>query len=207
VKRAEKREATQRRHAYYELLIAIVIVAIVLIPQVVGTTTVSDPTKGLNEDGCPTTTKTLTDLEVAGTRFGTLTKKEWEDEILRRFPQGEIRHYNSFSNCYTGLESGEIDASMGFIDEQKALAETHPDLAFIAQPFATVDCGFGVQKSERGDVLCDELNQFLSGRDILTFNYEYFVNKAGSLGNCIVYAVITHVHAVCAHTDRQSAEH
>jgi His/Glu/Gln/Arg/opine family amino acid ABC transporter permease subunit len=162
VKRAEKREATQRRHAYYELLIAIVIVAIVLIPQVVGTTTVSDPTKGLNEDGCPTTTKTLTDLEVAGTRFGTLTKKEWEDEILKRFPQGEIRHYNSFSNCYTGLESGEIDASMGFIDEQKALAETHPDLAFIAQPFATVDCGFGVQKSERGDVLCDELNQFLS---------------------------------------------
>ncbi|MBR3224586.1 MAG: ABC transporter permease subunit [Atopobiaceae bacterium] len=153
--------AAQRPRAFYEILIAVVIVVLILIPQMVGTTTVADPSKGLTEDGYPATTKTLKDLEAAGTRFGTITNKEWEAEIQKRFPQGEIRHYNSFSDSYTSLESGEVDAAMGFIDEQKSVAETHPGVAYIEQPFASVDFGFGVQKSARGDALCDELNKFL----------------------------------------------
>ena len=157
-----QKEAKRRPLVFYELLIALAIVVIVLVPQLVGTNTVADPSQGLNEDGCPTTTKTLKELEAPGTRFATITNKEWESEIEKRFPQGELRHYNSFSDCYNSLASGEVDAAMGFIDEQKAVAETHPGLAYIVQPFATVDFGFGVQKGVRGDALCDELNQFLA---------------------------------------------
>ncbi len=157
-----KSGAKQRSLASYEVLIAVAIVAIILIPQLIGTTTAADPTKGLNEDGCPIATKTLEDLEAPGTRFATITNKEWESEIQKRFPKGEIRHFNSFPDCYTSLASGEADAAMGFIDEQKAVAETHPDVAYIEQPFATVDFGFGVKKGERGDALCKELNQFLA---------------------------------------------
>ena len=174
---------------FYEALVAVAIVAIVLVPQLVGTTTVADPSQGLNEDGCPTTTKTLKDLEAPGTRFATITNKEYETEITKRFPQGELRHYNSLTDCYNSLASGEVDAALGFIDERKSVAETHPDLAIIEQPFATVDFGFGVQKSERGNALCDELNQFLtelknSGEyDKLRAKWEDKNRKSGAMGN------------------------
>lgn len=187
--RKTKQTAKQRPLAFYEMLIAIAIVAIILVPQLIGTTTVADPSQGLNEDGCPTTTKTLKDLEASGTRFGCITNKEWETEITKRFPQGEIRHYNSLSDCYNGLASGEVDAVISFIDEQKPLAESHPDLALIEQPFATVDFGFGVQKSDRGKALCDELNQFLaelksSGEyDKLKTKWEDKDRKSGAMGN------------------------
>lgn len=83
---------------FYEALIAALIVAIILVPQLVGTETVSDPSQGLNEEGCPVASTTLEDLEASGTRFGCLTYKEWEDEIRHRFPKGEIRQMERFAN-------------------------------------------------------------------------------------------------------------
>ena len=145
-----------------EIILAIIIIALVLLPQLIGTTAVVDDTAGLDGNGCPVTAATLADLEVPGTRFGTLTIKEWEGEIQKRFPKGEIRHYNSMANLYAGLDAGEVDAALGFIDERKNLAETHPNLAFIDEPFATVDFGFATQKSDKGRALCRELNQYLA---------------------------------------------
>ena len=69
-------EAKPRPRATYEILIAIAIVVMILVPQLVGTTMVADPSQGLNEDGCPTTAKTLKELEAPGTRFATITNKE-----------------------------------------------------------------------------------------------------------------------------------
>lgn len=148
--------------AFYEGLIAILIVALLLIPQLIGTTTVADETQGVNADGYPVTATTLADLEAPGTRFGIPTIKEWETEILKRYPQATIQHYNNLAGCYTALDSGEIDATMGFLDERGSLAESHPYLAFIDEPYALVDFGFGVQKSDRGDELVNKLNQYLS---------------------------------------------
>lgn len=66
------------------------------------------------------------------------------------------------ANLYAGLDAGEVDAALGFIDVRQTLAETHPNLAFIEEPFATIDFGFATQKSEKGKALCRELNQYLA---------------------------------------------
>ena len=145
----------------YELLLAVIIIALILLPQLIGTTTITDESAGLNEDGCPTTAKTLADMEAPGTRFGSPTIHEWIDALQDRFPKGEVLNYPSLANTYSALEAGEIDAAIGFPDERKSIADTHPDLALIEEPFAVEDLGFGVQKSEKGKALCAELNRYL----------------------------------------------
>ncbi|MBE6039648.1 MAG: ATP-binding cassette domain-containing protein [Clostridiales bacterium] len=151
----------QKYNAKYELILAVVIICLLMLTQLVGTTTVIDETKEVNEDGCPVTSKTLEDLEAPGTTFGTLTVPEWENGIKERFPEGELRHYNSMANMYEGVESGEVDAAVGFSDERITLSETRPDMAMIEEPFTTVQFGFGTQKSEKGRALRNELNRYL----------------------------------------------
>lgn len=148
--------------AFYEFLLAVLIIAILLLSQLIGTTTVTDSTEGLDEHGWPVTSTTYEDLEVPGTRFGSMTVYEWEQEVRNRFPEGDIRLYDSFDSMYVALEANEIDAAMGFIDERAILADSHPDLAFITEPFALQDFGFGTQKTEKGKLLCNQLNQYLS---------------------------------------------
>ena len=145
----------------YEIILAAAIICLIMLTQLVGTTEVEDETKGVNADGCPVTSKTLEDLEAPGTTFGTLTMPEWENGIRERFPKGEIRYYNSMANMYEGVESGEVDAAVGFSDERLTLAKTRPGIAMIEENFVSVDFGFGTQKSEKGDALRSELNRYL----------------------------------------------
>lgn len=151
----------KKNNARYELVLAIGIFCLILLTQLVGTTTVIDETKGINEDGCPVTSTTLDDLEAPGTTFATLSVPEWENGLKERFPEGELRYYNSMDNMYEGLEAGEADAAVGFSDERITLSETRPEIAMIEKPFTTVDFGFGTQKSEKGQKLQNELNRYL----------------------------------------------
>lgn len=152
----------KKNSAIYEILLAAIFIAIILLSQLIGTTTVTDESKGVDKDGCPLTSTTLEDLEKPGTKFGTLTVHEWETEIHKRFPEGEICNYNSLANTYAALEAGEVDAAMGFLDERQTLAGTHPNLAMILEPFTSVDFGFGVQKTEKGQKIREELNRYLT---------------------------------------------
>ena len=152
----------KRNTAVYELLLAAILFSVLLLSQLIGTTTVTDEEAGVDENGCPVTSVTLKDLEAAGTRFGVLTIPEWEDELRKRFPEGEIKNYSNMANLYAALDAGEVDAAMGFVDERQTLAGTHPELAFIMEPFTAVEFGFGTQKTERGRALCEEMNRYLA---------------------------------------------
>ena len=152
----------KRYRGAYEILLAVIIIALILLPQLIGTTTITDESAGLDENGYPVTTTTLADLEAPGTVFGTPTIHEWMDALQKRFPEGEVRNYPNMANMYAALDIGEIDAAMGFVDERKTMAGTHPDLAMIEEPYITVNLGFGVQKSAKGKALCAELNRYLA---------------------------------------------
>lgn len=145
----------------YELFIAALIVAVILLPRLIGTGFVTDESQGLNSAGYPVTSVTLEDLNAPGTRFACMTIREWEDAISDRFPEGVVLQLNSLADGYAALEAGKADAALSFLDERQSLAQTHPDLAFIEEPFASQDFGFGVQKSSKGKLLCEELNQYL----------------------------------------------
>lgn len=146
----------------YELIIAIVIVIAVLLPQLFGYNNIIDESKGVNEEGYPSTSLTLEDMEKEGTRFGTLTVMEWENALNERFPNGELMHYNSMANMYVALSSNEIDAAIGFLNERAALAESYPEVAPIEEPFYKLELGFGFQKSDKGNDLCKKFNEYIA---------------------------------------------
>ena len=98
-----------KSNGIYELLLAFVIVAVLLLPQLIGTTMVIDEEAGIDESGCPATEMTLADLEAPGTIFGSPMFPEYEMAIEERFPEGEIRTYSSMPNMYAGLEAGEVE--------------------------------------------------------------------------------------------------
>ncbi len=88
-----------------------IIIALILLPQLIGTVEVIDESRGLDDSGCPVTSTTYEDLEAPGTVFGTLTITEWQDALEKRFPKGVLRQYNTVSDSYQGLEAGETDAA------------------------------------------------------------------------------------------------
>ncbi len=151
----------QKNNTIYEIILLLIIIAAILIPQLVGTTTVNDETRGVDEDGYPATSLTNDDFKVPGMRFGTLSVTEWELSLSEVFPEGELRYYNTMANMYEGVANGEVDAALGFLNEREALAETHPDVAVIKEPFKIAHFGFGFTKSEKGAAICSEFNSFL----------------------------------------------
>lgn len=157
-----KKLLNRENSAIYEIILLLLILAGILLPQLIGTTMVTDDSAGVDENGLPIATKTFTDLEAPGTKFGTLTIQEWETEIRKRFPEGEVQHFANTANLYAALDAGIIDAAFGFIDERESVAGTYPSLAYITEPFATIDFGFGTQKGESGRVILGELNLYLT---------------------------------------------
>ena len=152
----------KRSIAFYEVLLAVCICALIFISQLIGTTTVQDETSGVDENGLPVTSMTLEELEAPGTRIATIMLADFEEPLHKRFPEAEIVRYSDFSNVYLGLSSGEVDAAFGFLDEREALAQSNPDLAYILEPFTSIDASFATPKTEKGNALCREFNQFLA---------------------------------------------
>ncbi|MBQ9010267.1 MAG: transporter substrate-binding domain-containing protein [Clostridia bacterium] len=138
----------KRTIAPYEVLLAVFFVVLFLLTQLIRTTTVQDETSGIDEDGLPTTSLTLKDIEAPGTRIAVPMVPEWETALQKRFPDAEIVRYDDLPSAYMAVASGEAGAAFGFIEERRTLANTNPDLAFIMEPFAVIDCGFATQKTE-----------------------------------------------------------
>ena len=132
-----------------------------LLPRLIGTTTVPDTAYGMGDSDYPTTSMTLEDLEAPGTRFGVFNGSDWIAPIRERYPNGEIVQLNSLSDCYVALDAGKLDAAIGFLDAQPDLAKSHPGIAYIEKPFADLDFGFGTQKTAQGKALSDELSAYL----------------------------------------------
>ena len=152
----------QKSIAKYEAILAAAIIVMILLTQLIGTTLVPDPAANRDEKGLPVTAMTLKDLEDPGTRVGIVISAEWEQTVRERFPQADIHQYGSLSNLYAALSAGEVDAAVGYIDERPTVCRAYPDLAYITEPYAVVDFGFGTRNTEEGRALCRELNQYLA---------------------------------------------
>ena len=144
-----------------EALLAAAIVLALLLFQVVGTTTVTDDSLALDENGYPMTDKTFDDFLEPGTRFGILTGTDWAQDVTKRYPEAEVLSYNSFADIYEALDAGKIDVAVGFTSARDELKQSHPDIAFLSEPFTTMDYGFGTQNTEQGRALCEEFNAYI----------------------------------------------
>lgn len=152
----------KKKITHLEILFALIIVIAIILMNLIGTTTISDDSVNVNEDGFPTTDKTFEDFKAPGTRFGIMTGTDWGMEVAKRYPEAEIFQYATAADIYTALDTGKVDVAMGFIDQRPDLKESHPDLAFIEEPIVTMFFGFGTRNDERGKALCEELNAYFS---------------------------------------------
>jgi hypothetical protein len=118
----------KKKITHLEILFALIIVIAIILMNLIGTTTISDDSVNVNEDGFPTTDKTFEDFKAPGTRLGIMAGTDWGMEVAKRYPEAEIFQYATAADIYTALDTGKVDVAMGFIDQRPDLKESHPDL-------------------------------------------------------------------------------
>lgn len=158
------------KDAKYEWIILAGIIVLLIITQLVGKTTIGDQTANVDSEGYPLTDKTFDDFNVPGTRFAVLTGTEHAFDIEAKYPDAEILYFDSQADIYSAVAGGKADAGVGYIEQRQELKESHPDLAMIAQPFNTLQYGFGMQDTPEGQEICREFNEYL---ELITENGEY----------------------------------
>lgn len=146
--------------AQLEVLLALIIALLLFLPQIIGKTTVTDLSIDVNEEGYPVTERTFEDFEAPGTRFAVMAGSDWAYEIIKKYPQAEILQLASAADIFTAVDAGKADVGMGFHSAREELKKSHPDLAFVEEPFITMYYGFGTQKNKQGRALCKELNEY-----------------------------------------------
>ncbi|MBO4799517.1 MAG: ABC transporter permease subunit [Lachnospiraceae bacterium] len=146
----------------WEIIIIAAIILAVILPQVLGTATVTDVGSTVDERGIPVADKTFEDYEGEGTRFALIDSTDWHSDIMKRYPKAEISYYGSFVDEFNAVESGAVDVALGFTTFSDQIMASYPDLAFIKDPFEVIQYGFGTHNTEKGRALCSEFNKYLA---------------------------------------------
>lgn len=84
-----------------------------------------------------------------------------EAVISERFPDSPISYSTGFPELYTALTSKKID---GFVSSEVALrqmAKNHQDVTWLPEPLDTRYRYFGFARTEKGEDLCEEMNELL----------------------------------------------
>ena len=124
-----------------EWLLVGVIAVVLLMTQLIGTTTVSDEGDRVDENGYPVTDKTFEDFSAPGTKFGVLTGTDWSFDLMARYPQGEVLAFDSFADIYNALDTGMVDVAVGFLTAREELKTTHD--------YILLDCPAGIERGFR----------------------------------------------------------
>ena len=169
-----RKEMKKRSDSGLEWIMLCALLIVLILFQTVGTTTVSDPTAHVDENGYPVTDKTFEDFHGPGTRFAVLTGSDWGAEVEARYPEAEVLSFNTQADIYSAVDSGRAHVGVGFLTDREELKQSHPDIAFIPEPFVTVNYGFGTPDTPAGEALCRQFNDYLR---IITENGEYELLK------------------------------
>lgn len=145
----------------WKIIIITAIVLAVILPQVIGTVTISDVNSHIDENGIPVTDKTYEDLEAEGMKYAVIASADWAYDLRKRFPKGEILEFKSFVDEYAAVDAGIADAACGFINHNEQIKASFPDLAFIKEPLEHIGYGFGTHNTVKGKALCAEFNAYL----------------------------------------------
>ena len=160
----------KNRNTRYEWLLLFAIIIIILLTKLIGVTTVSDNSVNVDENGYPVTDKTLSDLNYPGVKIAVMTGSEWVYDLQKEFSDAQILYYDTQADIYNAISTGRADAGLGYPSQKKELRTSHPDLAFIKEPVADMDYGFGTPKTEKGEKLCAEFSEYMK---MITENGEY----------------------------------
>ena len=151
----------KKRNTRFEWPLLLLIIILILLTKIVGTTTVSDASATVDENGYPVTDKTLDDYDYPGVRIAMLTGAEVVYEIQQRYSEARLTYYDTQADIYNAISSGKADVGCGYLSQREELKASHPELAFIPEPVAELDYGFATQNTEKGKQLSKEFSEYL----------------------------------------------
>lgn len=98
-----------------------------------------------------------------GLRVGVMTGTIHDEYAKSYLPDSEISYFSSVSDLALALKSGSIDCFSMDLPTVQNLVHENPEITYIDEPLASVSTAFAISKSEKGALLRDRMNEFLSG--------------------------------------------
>ncbi len=97
-------------------------------------------------------------------RIGVVSGSVDERIAERHFPDAEQYYFINESDCCAALTAGQIDAFVASDGSARVLLQSVPTLTRIPEPLDTsTQCTLAFAKTENGDVLCAQMNDFIAG--------------------------------------------
>ena len=99
--------------------------------------------------------------QLDGKRIGVQTGTTAADITLARLPNAQISYFSTFPDMAVALKTHKIDGFPGDGLVLKQMAHEDPSLMLLDEKLRSYDCGFVLQKGERGEALCAEMNAWI----------------------------------------------
>ena len=104
---------------------------------------------------------TLDDL--AGKRAGVLTGTPQDQMVQDSVKDAKLNYYNTFADMALALNTGKIDFFVNSSISYYMMQETYPDLLYVDSVVRSFDIGTIFPKTEAGQQLCDQFNEYIAG--------------------------------------------
>lgn len=96
-------------------------------------------------------------------KLGVVTGSLYGGYSREQFPNAEINEYNNFADILLALKQGKVDGTMLDKPNFNAVKRTDSKLSSTTVPAYSVEIGFGFQKTDSGNELQAQMNEFLDG--------------------------------------------
>ena len=114
-----------------------------------------------DEQAAPAASYTSLD-ELDGRRIGVQTGTTAADITLARLPNAQLSYFSTFPDMAVALKTHKIDGFPGDGLVLMQMAREDPSLVILDEKLRSYDCGFVLQKNERGEALCAEMNAWIA---------------------------------------------
>lgn len=105
---------------------------------------------------------TLSELQNAE-KFAVLSGTIGDVIVWEHFPQAKVEYYQNVADCALALTNGKVDAFVSDAPSLQYLEASTEGVALMPEHIAKDDYYFLLNKSERGEQLKEEFNEWLSG--------------------------------------------
>ena len=123
-------------------------------------------------------------LQFNGLRAGIITGSFHDKVLAEEMPDSPISQYNSYPDLIEALQSDKIDFFLASTSIANHLVENNDNLEVIPQPLRLLDIGAMFAKTEKGDMLRAQMDEFITRIEkdgTLDEIYEYWGNTENEL--------------------------
>lgn len=150
-KNSAKKE--KRKILRAEIILILVIIALILIPQLVGP---------VEKDEAEVTEKWEQVDDLNGKTFVAVTGSDYIRLIKNRFPDSKILYVQDWADEGISVLQGKVDAQVCEESSAKETMKTYPDLCIMPEAIGQLDSRWCTLKTPMGDRLTEEINTYLS---------------------------------------------